>query len=179
MWCYEKKLQYPVKIKCPNPAIATVVITQVGGPDGELGASMRYLSSVHHALQRVRRRTQRHSTEDCPSRDVSAIVHQLDKRYDNRARSKKRGSIPILLIYSGIFIRSRRQVFHSPQILPVSRRPITDLVEGYGSRACPFGKTTLRENDRSELVLTILNFKSYFASFVVQFLVFLVPITVS
>ncbi len=34
MWTYEKKLQYPVKIKCPNPAIAKVVITQYGGPDG-------------------------------------------------------------------------------------------------------------------------------------------------
>lgn len=44
MWIYEKKLQYPVKIKCPNPAIAKVIITQYGGPDGELGASMRYLS---------------------------------------------------------------------------------------------------------------------------------------
>lgn len=44
MWTYEKKLQYPVKIKNPNPAIAKIIITQYGGPDGELGASMRYLS---------------------------------------------------------------------------------------------------------------------------------------
>ena len=44
MWNYSKKLQYPVKIKNPNPAIARLVITQLGGPDGELGASMRYLS---------------------------------------------------------------------------------------------------------------------------------------
>lgn len=44
MWQYEKKLQYPVKIKNPNPQIAQLIITQYGGPDGELGASMRYLS---------------------------------------------------------------------------------------------------------------------------------------
>ncbi len=44
MWQYEKKLQYPVKIKNPNPKIANLIITQFGGPDGELGASMRYLS---------------------------------------------------------------------------------------------------------------------------------------
>ena len=44
MWSYEKKLQYPVKIKNPNPALAKVIITQFGGPDGELGASLRYLS---------------------------------------------------------------------------------------------------------------------------------------
>ncbi len=44
MWVYEKKLQYPVKIKNPNPAMAKIIISQYGGPDGELGASLRYLS---------------------------------------------------------------------------------------------------------------------------------------
>lgn len=44
MFSYEKKLQYPVRIKNPNPALAKFIITQYGGPDGELGASLRYLS---------------------------------------------------------------------------------------------------------------------------------------
>ena len=44
MFSYEKKLQYPVKIKNPNPALARIILTQYGGPDGELGASLRYLS---------------------------------------------------------------------------------------------------------------------------------------
>lgn len=44
MFMYEKKLQYPVKIATPNPKLASVIISQYGGPDGELGASMRYLS---------------------------------------------------------------------------------------------------------------------------------------
>ena len=44
MFLYDKKLQYPVKIDKPNPRLAAVVISQYGGPDGELGASMRYLS---------------------------------------------------------------------------------------------------------------------------------------
>lgn len=44
MFVYEKKLQFPVKIKNPNPALAKFIISQYGGPDGELGASMRYLS---------------------------------------------------------------------------------------------------------------------------------------
>ena len=44
MWTYEKKLQFPVKIKTPNPAMAKLIITQLGGPDGELAASMRYLN---------------------------------------------------------------------------------------------------------------------------------------
>ena len=44
MFVYEKRLQDPVKIKHPNPALAKLIITQYGGPDGELGASLRYLS---------------------------------------------------------------------------------------------------------------------------------------
>lgn len=44
MWIYEKKLQYPVRIKNPNPALAKLIISQYGGPHGELGASLRYLS---------------------------------------------------------------------------------------------------------------------------------------
>jgi len=44
MFIYDKKLQYPVKIKNTNPKLAAVIISQYGGPDGELGASLRYLS---------------------------------------------------------------------------------------------------------------------------------------
>ena len=44
MWTYNKILQYPVNIKQPNPALAKFIISQYGGPDGELGASLRYLS---------------------------------------------------------------------------------------------------------------------------------------
>lgn len=44
MFVYEKKLQYPIKITNPNPALAKFIISQYGGPDGELGASLRYLS---------------------------------------------------------------------------------------------------------------------------------------
>ena len=44
MFVYEKKLQYPVKIERTNPRLASIIITQYGGPDGELGASLRYLS---------------------------------------------------------------------------------------------------------------------------------------
>lgn len=44
MWTYEKRLEYPVNIKNPNPAMAKFIISQVGGADGELAASQRYLS---------------------------------------------------------------------------------------------------------------------------------------
>ncbi|MGI6648580.1 MAG: manganese catalase family protein [Bacillota bacterium] len=44
MWVYEKKLQYPVRVSGPNPKLAKTIITQYGGPDGELAASLRYLT---------------------------------------------------------------------------------------------------------------------------------------
>ena len=44
MWNYEKKLQFPVNIKNPNPQLAKIIISQLGGPDGELAASLRYLN---------------------------------------------------------------------------------------------------------------------------------------
>lgn len=44
MWGYEKKLQYPVKIKNPDPVAAKIIMTQLGGPDGEMGAAARYLN---------------------------------------------------------------------------------------------------------------------------------------
>ncbi len=44
MWIYEKKLEYPVRVGRPNPRLAKVIITQYGGPDGELAASLRYLT---------------------------------------------------------------------------------------------------------------------------------------
>lgn len=44
MWSYEKRLEFPVNIKEPNARLAQAIISQYGGPDGEMGASMRYLS---------------------------------------------------------------------------------------------------------------------------------------
>lgn len=49
MWTYEKKLEYPVKIKTANPNMAKLIISQLGGPDGEMGAATRYLSQRYSA----------------------------------------------------------------------------------------------------------------------------------
>lgn len=49
MWQYEKKLQYPVNINNSNPKLAQIIISQLGGPDGELAASMRYLNQRYVA----------------------------------------------------------------------------------------------------------------------------------
>ena len=50
MWVYDKKLQFPLKITKSNPQLAKIIITQYGGPDGELGAAMRYLSQRFTAV---------------------------------------------------------------------------------------------------------------------------------
>lgn len=49
MWTYEKKLQYPVRIKTPNARTAKYIISQLGGPDGELAASLRYMHQRYTA----------------------------------------------------------------------------------------------------------------------------------
>ena len=81
MWSYEKRLQFPVKIKKPNAAAAKVIITQYGGPDGELGASMRYLSQRYSMPWRgIAGLLTDIGTEELAHLEmVSAIVYQLTK----------------------------------------------------------------------------------------------------
>jgi spore coat protein JC len=81
MWTYTKQLQYPVKIKNPNPALAKIVITQVGGPDGELAASLRYLSQRYAMPDRriVGILTDIGTEELAHLEMVSAIVYQLTR----------------------------------------------------------------------------------------------------
>ena len=68
MWKYEKRLQFPVNIKNPNATLAQAIMSQYGGPDGELGASMRYLS-------------QRYSM---PYREVAAILTDIGTEEPSR-----------------------------------------------------------------------------------------------
>lgn len=81
MWSYEKRLQFPVKIACPDARAAKVIITQYGGPDGELGASMRYLSQRYSMPdRRVAGLLTDIGTEELAHLEmVSALVYQLTK----------------------------------------------------------------------------------------------------
>ena len=81
MWQYEKKLQYPVNIKNPNPALAKVIISQLGGPDGELAASLRYLSQRYTApCREVQAILTDIGTEELAHMEmISAILYQLTK----------------------------------------------------------------------------------------------------
>ena len=81
MWSYEKRLQFPVRIQHPNAAAAKVIISQYGGPDGELGASMRYLSQRYTMPWRgVAGLLTDIGTEELAHLEmVGAIVYQLTK----------------------------------------------------------------------------------------------------
>lgn len=81
MWNYEKRLQYPVKISQPNAKMAQVIISQFGGPDGELAASMRYLSQRYTMpYKEVTGILTDVGTEELAHMEmISAIVYQLTK----------------------------------------------------------------------------------------------------
>ncbi len=81
MWKYEKKLQFPVNIKNPNPAMAKFIVSQLGGPDGELAASQRYLSQRYSMPYReVAGALTDIGTEELAHLEmVSAILHQLTR----------------------------------------------------------------------------------------------------
>ena len=81
MWTYERRLEYPVKIKNPNPALAKFIISQYGGPQGELGASLRYLSQrCTMPYREVAGILTDIGTEEIGHLEmVTAIVHQLTR----------------------------------------------------------------------------------------------------
>ncbi len=81
MFVYEKKLQYPVKIDRTNPKLASVIISQYGGPDGELGASLRYLSQRYSMpYPELRGLLTDIGTEELGHLEmIGAIVHQLTR----------------------------------------------------------------------------------------------------
>lgn len=81
MWRYEKRLQYPVNIKTPNPKIAQYIMSQYGGPDGEIGASMRYLSQRYTMPYKMQKGllTDIGTEELAHMEMIAAIVQQLTR----------------------------------------------------------------------------------------------------
>ena len=92
MFIYEKKLQYPVRISTPNPRLAAVIISQYGGPDGELGASLRYLSQRYSMpYAELKGLLTDIGTEELGHLEmIGAIVHQLTRNL-SEADIKKAG----------------------------------------------------------------------------------------
>ena len=81
MWTYNKTLQYPINIKCSDPRLAKVIISQYGGPDGELAASLRYLSQRFGMPdQNAKAILNDIGTEELAHLEmVGTIVHQLTR----------------------------------------------------------------------------------------------------
>ncbi len=81
MWSYDKKLQFPVKIKNPNPMYAKIIMSQLGGPDGEIGAAMRYLNQRYTAKYNeiIGTLTDVGTEELAHVEMIGAILYQLTK----------------------------------------------------------------------------------------------------
>lgn len=86
MFVYEKKLQYPVNIKATNPKLASLIISQYGGPDGELGASLRYLSQRYSMpYPELKGLLTDIGTEELGHLEmIGTIVHQLTRNLNEK-----------------------------------------------------------------------------------------------
>ncbi len=131
MWNYEKTLQYPVKIKNTNPAMAKVIISQFGGPDGELGASMRYLSQRYsQPSDQVKGILNDIGTEELGHLEmVGAIVHQLT-RCLSEEEIKKSGFDTYFVDHGlGVYLQSAAGTPWTAAGIASKGDPIADLTE--------------------------------------------------
>ncbi|MBQ8187620.1 MAG: manganese catalase family protein [Clostridia bacterium] len=131
MWIYEKKLQYPVKIKNPDARMAKLIITQLGGPDGELGASMRYLNQRYSMPYReVTGILTDVGTEELAHLEmVAAIVHQLTR--DLCEEDIKKAGLDAYFVdhTTGVYPVSAAGVPHDMKYIGVKGDVIADLNE--------------------------------------------------
>ena len=131
MWSYDKKLQYPVKIKNPNPAIAKVIISQLGGPDGELAASMRYLHQRYSMPygEVVGILTDVGTEELAHLEMIAAILHQLTKGVS--PEEMKRAGLDIYFVdhTAGLYPQSAAGIPFDMKYVGVKGDVIADLNE--------------------------------------------------
>ena len=131
MWAYEKRLQYPVNIKNPDPKAAKIIISQYGGPDGELGASLRYLSQRFSMPYReVSGLLTDIGTEELAHLEIiGAIVYQLTKNLSPE-EIKKEGFDTYFVDHTlGIYPQSAGGVPFNALALQSKGDAITDLSE--------------------------------------------------
>lgn len=131
MFVYQKKLQYPVKIDTPNPKLAALIITQYGGPDGELGASLRYLSQRYSMpFDELKGLLTDIGTEELGHLEmVGAIVHQLTRNLKD-SQIQDSAFAPYFVDHtSGVYPVAASGFPFSAASLAVKGDPITDLTE--------------------------------------------------
>lgn len=131
MWVYEKKLQFPVQIEHPDPSFAKIVIMQIGGPDGELSASMRYLNQRYAMpYDRVKAMLTDIGTEELAHLEmVSAIVYQLTRNL-SVDEIKKAGFDAYYVDHTtGIWPQAASGAPFTSTYFQSKGDPITDLME--------------------------------------------------
>lgn len=135
MWIYERKLQYPVNIKNPNPKLATAIITQLGGPDGELGASLRYLNQRYSMPNKevIGTLTDIGTEELAHMEMISAIVYQLTRNLSEKEVSESPFASYFVDHTTGIYPVSAAGVPFTASYLQSKGDAITDLSEDMGA----------------------------------------------
>lgn len=131
MWIYEKRLQYPVNITNPNPAAAKIIISQMGGPDGELAASMRYLSQRYAMpYAQVKGLLTDIGTEELAHLEiVSAILHQLTRNLSIDEIKDSGFDTYFVDHTTGIWPSAASGTPFNALVFASKGDPITDLVE--------------------------------------------------
>ena len=131
MFIYEKKLQFPVKISTPNPKLAAAIISQYGGPDGELGASMRYLSQ-RYAMPYAEAKgllTDIGTEELGHMEMVAAVVHQLTRNL-NEDQIRDSAFAPYFVDHTtGVYPTAASGFPWSAASIQSTGDPIADLTE--------------------------------------------------
>lgn len=131
MFTYNKKLQYPVKIANPNPQLAKIILTQYGGPDGELGASLRYLSQRYSMpFDDLKGLLTDIGTEELGHLEmIGAIVHQLTRNLKEE-QMRDPAFAPYFVDHTAsVYPASAGGTPWSAATMQVKGDPMTDLVE--------------------------------------------------
>lgn len=131
MFVYEKKLQYPVKIANVNPQLALIIISQYGGPDGELGASLRYLSQRYSMpYPELKGLLTDIGTEELGHLEmVGTIVHQLTRRLSEE--QMREGGFDAYFVdhAAGVYPQAASGTPWNAASMAVKGDPMADLVE--------------------------------------------------
>ena len=131
MFIYDKKLQYPVRIDKPNPRLASIIISQYGGPDGELGASLRYLSQRYSMpFDELKGLLTDIATEELGHLEmVGAIVHQLTRNLKDHQIQDSAFAPYFVDHTAGVYPTAASGFPWSAASMQVKGDPMADLVE--------------------------------------------------
>ena len=137
MWSYDKRLIHPVKVKKPDPMSASIIITQLGGPHGELGAATRYLQQRYSMPygELIGILTDVGTEELAHIEMISAIIYQLTRNLSEEEINKK-GFAPYFVDHTtGVYPQAAAGFPFSAGSLQVKGDPITDLHEDMAADA--------------------------------------------